>query len=199
MKTKKLVLFDFDGTLTTKDTMIEFIRFIRGSQRVLLGFVALLPTMAGYKAGLIPNDRAKSKLLKHHFGGLEKTFLDQKSQEFADQIIPGLLRTKGIEALKKYQEEGNDVYIVSASLDIWLEKWTQKENISLICTLADWDQGAFSGGLKSANCHGPEKVNRIKELVDLGDYKEVIAYGDSGGDKEMLELADESFYQPFRD
>ena len=45
-----------------------------------------------------------------------------------------------------------------------------------------------------------EKGNRVKEAYNLDDYSHIYAYayGDSRGDKELLGLADKSFYKPFR-
>ena len=31
--TSTLVLFDFDGTITTRDTLIEFVRFYKGKRK----------------------------------------------------------------------------------------------------------------------------------------------------------------------
>jgi len=59
--------------------------------------------------------------------------------------------------------------------------------------------GVVTGKLLSKNCYGIEKANRIQEVYNLSDYKHIYAYGDSRGDRELLELADESFYKPFRD
>ena len=56
----------------------------------------------------------------------------------------------------------------------------------------------ITGNFITKNCYGQEKVNRIKESYDLSKYDLIYAYGDSRGDKEMLELANNSFYKPFR-
>ena len=31
--------FDFDGTLTRRDTLIEFIRYVKGNKEFLIGFL----------------------------------------------------------------------------------------------------------------------------------------------------------------
>lgn len=196
---QRLILFDFDGTLTTHDTMIEFIKFVRGSKRLYLGYLWLSPVLFGMKAGLVKNDRAKVKLLKHHFGGMSRQELKEHADEFARIIIPGLLRPKGIEALEEYRSAGDRVLMVSASLDLWLNSWTKSAGIELLCTQGAWEGDRFTGGLAGPNCHGEEKVRRIREHVRVEDYSEVIAYGDSSGDDAMLALADKSFFKPFRD
>ncbi len=194
----RLILFDFDGTLTTRDTMIEFIKFVRGNARLYLGYFWLSPVLFGMKAGLVRNDRAKVKLLQHHFGGMTRTELSGYAERFAKEVIPGLLRPDGIEAMQLYQANGDRVLMVSASLDLWLTPWTQSEGIELLCTQAAWDGDRFTGELAGANCHGEEKVRRIREHVKVEDFSEVIAYGDSSGDNAMLAMADQAHFKPFR-
>lgn len=74
----------------------------------------------------------------------------------------------------------------------------QKNGIVLIATKLEIRGSKLTGKFASQNCHCIEKVNRIKEIYDLDDYEYIYAYGDSSGDKELLALADESFYKPFR-
>ncbi len=59
--------------------------------------------------------------------------------------------------------------------------------------------GIVTGKFSTKNCYGIEKANRVQEVYNFDDYDHIYAYGDSRGDKELLELADESFYKPFRD
>ena len=48
---KVLALFDFDGTLTKKDTMFEFIRFSKGNLMLLIGLIISFPILVLYKLG----------------------------------------------------------------------------------------------------------------------------------------------------
>ena len=72
------------------------------------------------------------------------------------------------------------------------------KGIELIATKLEFKAGKLTGKFATNNCYGAEKSHRIKELFDLELYDYIYAYGDSRGDKEMLALADESFYKPFR-
>lgn len=196
---QRLILFDFDGTMTTHDTMIEFIKFVRGNKRLYLGYLWLSPWLFGMKAGLVKNVRAKVKLLKHHFGGMSREELGEHADEFARIVIPGLLRSKGMKTLEEYRAAGDRILMVSASLDLWLTSWTKAAGIELLCTQGAWKGDRFTGDLAGPNCHGEEKVRRIREHVQVEDYSEVIAYGDSSGDDAMLAMADKGFFKPFRD
>ena len=196
---QKLILFDFDGTLTTKDSMLEFVRFLRGDFRLYAGYAVLGPLLAGFKLGLFSNEKAKRAFLRYHLSNVPQSILKRRAEAFAREVIPGFLRPEGMAALERYRAEGHRVVLVSASLDIWLEPWARMNGLELLCTQADWTtEGKFSGQFATPNCQGPEKVRRLKEAIDIAEYETVVAYGDSSGDKEMLALAAESHYKPFR-
>ena len=52
-KTMSLALFDFDGTITTHETMPDFVRQSVSRRRLLLGNLVLAPLVLGYKLGLV--------------------------------------------------------------------------------------------------------------------------------------------------
>ena len=88
--------------------------------------------------------------------------------------------------------------VVSASLADWVGGWCADQGLELVATEAEVAAGRITGSFAGANCHGPEKVRRITALLDPADYAPIHAYGDSGGDREMLALASEPHYRPFR-
>jgi HAD superfamily phosphoserine phosphatase-like hydrolase len=88
--------------------------------------------------------------------------------------------------------------VVSASVECWLGPWCDKNGLDLIGTQLEIKDNRVTGKLLSKNCYGKEKVNRIRERYDLNSFDFIYAYGDSRGDDEMLELAQEKYYKPFR-
>ena len=84
-------------------------------------------------------------------------------------------------------------------MECWLKPWCNENNLDLIATKLEIKNGIVTGNFLSKNCYGIEKANSVNEVYDLNDYDHIYAYGDSRGDKELLALADESFYKPFRD
>lgn len=104
-----------------------------------------------------------------------------------------------MERVRWHQNEGHDVVIVSASMAEWLQPWCDQNSIVLISTRLEVKEGRLTGRFATKNCYGPEKANRVKAAYDLSRYDHIFAYGDSRGDRELLALADEPFYKPFRD
>ena len=194
-----LALFDFDGTITKDDSLLKFIRFVVGDVRFVFGLVVLSPILVAYKLKLIPNYKAKQKMLSWFFKGMSKEAFLKVANEYSLVHIDKILRPKAIEKINWHKNQGHKVVVVSASIEFWLRPWCEKNGLELIATKLEIKDDIVTGKLLSKNCYGVEKVNRIKEIYNLKDFEYIYSYGDSSGDKQMLELAHEKFYKPFRD
>jgi len=194
-----LALFDFDGTITTDDTLLRFIRFVVGDVSFVIGLFALSPTLITYKLKLTPNYKAKQKMLSWYFKGYKQEAFKKVANEYSLNHIDKIIRPKAKERLQWHKDKDHKIVIVSASIDCWLRPWCEKNGFELIATQLEIKNDIITGNLLTKNCYGEEKVNRIKETYNLDEFDYVYAYGDSDGDKDMLKIADESFYKPFRD
>lgn len=185
-----LALFDFDGTLTKKDTLKEFLKFSTPKKRYYLNLMRFLPTFFLYKIKIISNARAKEQLLANFFKGVSKREFEEKTKEFSLTKIDTILREDTLKKLREHKERGDRVIIVSASIKCWIIHWAKRENIEVLSTELEFRDGTFSGKFLTKNCYGVEKVNRIKSYLNLKEYQKIYAYGDSKGDREMLKMAD---------
>jgi phosphatidylglycerophosphatase C len=195
---KSIAFFDFDGTITTSDTLLEFIKYSKGRMNFYLGFALNSPYLVAYKLKIITNQKAKEKVLRYFFGKMPVAEFQQHCDAFAKDIIPGLIRPKALEELKKLRESGTQLVIVSASPENWIRNWADSIGASLIATKLQVDKQCLSGLIDGNNCYGEEKVKRILQNYQLEDYSEILAYGDSSGDRPMLALASTGHYKPFR-
>ena len=211
---KKVYCFDFDGTLTTSDTLLEFIKFAKGTGRFLMVFLMYSPILVLMKLHLYPNWKAKQQIFAHLFAGMRIERFDKLCQEFAENY-QHLLRPEGIHCLNQALKDGAQVFIVSASIDNWVRPFFQHREITDITVLGTQIEvvdGKVTGRFLSRNCYGEEKVHRICEALttttsnvygttslsfDRTQY-DIEAFGDSRGDKEMLAFADKGHYKPFR-
>ena len=192
---KKIYAFDFDGTLTTKDTLIEFIRYAKGSRALGLGFMRYAHLLVLMKIGLYPNYKAKQKVFAHFFKDTTLDDFNALCKAFAASSSH-LLRPNAIEAIKQAIKEGSEVLIVSASIDNWVQPFFPQ--VKVVGTQIEVIDGKLTGRFLSKNCYGQEKVNRILSLYPNRQDYHLTTYGDSRGDKEMLAFADESYFKPFR-
>lgn len=192
-----IALFDFDGTITHTDTFTSFIFFAASKKRIRLGRVVLLPTVIRYKLGWLAGDKTRNKVYKFIFKGKNEKQMRQKGEAFADSIIPSLIRDSAFEKIVWHKSRGDRVVIVSASLDVYLKPWCRKHGLDLICTEVDSVNGVLTGHYVNGDCSSLEKQIRVENKYDLNDYNTIYAYGDTPEDKELLSLADKSFYQYF--
>lgn len=192
---KKIYAFDFDGTLTTKDTLIEFIRYAKGSMDLGLGFLRYAHLLVLMKLGLYPNYKAKQKVFAYFFKDTTLDDFNALCKEFAASS-KHLLRPNAIEAIDQATKEGSEVLIVSASIDNWVQPFFPQ--VKVLGTQIEVIDGKLTGRFMTKNCYGQEKVNRILSLHPNRQEYHLTAYGDSRGDREMLAFADESYFKPFR-
>ena len=91
------------------------------------------------------------------------------------------------------------VVILSASIENWIRYWAEEVGADMVLAtkIETNKNGLLTGKFLSKNCYGQEKVNRLLEMFpNRNDYK-IIAYGDSRGDKELIEISDKGYYNKF--
>ena len=193
-----IALFDFDGTITTKDSLAEFIKFAVGKQDYYLGLLKISPILMAYILKIIPNYRAKEKMISHFFKGYPSDTFNEIAQIYSLNEIDKIVRTQAIEKIQWHKNNGHKVVIVSASMENWLVAWCKQHELELIATGLEIKDSKLTGKFSTKNCYGKEKLRRVQKKYDLSDFDEIYAYGDSSGDKNLLEVANHSFYKPFR-
>lgn len=192
-----LVFFDFDGTLTKGDSLIPFLRAICGPIGLAMGIIRSAPFLIGYALGVISNDRAKEYLLRQTLRGRTEQYLVAEGAAFAQRVIPGMLRADTMQCLAEHLAAGDDCFLVSASLDLYLAPWAAQAGFSgVMCSRLEVDTaGRATGRLDGKNCCGIEKVSRVKKYLHehaLAD-RHTIAYGNSSGDFPLLCFSSESY------
>lgn len=195
---KSIAFFDFDGTITRRDSLAVFMRFTHGETGFLLGLLPVLPAIMAFKAGLMDRQISKEKLLSSFYRGWDAEKFVMTADKFAREVIPGLIRPAAAERLAWHRSQGHETVIVSASPEQWIGPWSQDQGFDFLSTKLQVSNGRITGRIDGHNCHGEEKVRRIRAHFNLERYDDVYAYGDSSGDKPMLSLATHAYYKPFR-
>lgn len=194
----KIYAFDFDGTLTKRDTLVEFIRFAKGDKAFVLCMLRFLPILLAMKAGLYPNWKAKQKVFSYCFKGMTVDAFNALCRRFAEEKAH-LMRPKGRQKIREVLAEGGKVIVVSASINNWVEPFfSEFGDVFVVGTMIDEHEGKLTGRFLTKNCYGREKVNRLLQLYPERRQYHLTAFGDSRGDMELLDFADEGYYKPFR-
>lgn len=198
---KRIVAFDFDGTLTRKDTLLEFIRFVFGDYHFLLGIFLYSPMLIAYKLGLYPNWKAKEKIFTFFFKGMKHEAFADLGKQFYDKHHDSLLYKQAERKVQEHLSAGDTVVIISASIEEWVRPFADALGVQfLLTTKAEYtSQHRLTGRFCVSNCYGQEKVTRLLSLFPDRDEYFLIAYGDSRGDKELLNFADNSYYKLFKE
>lgn len=189
--------FDFDGTITRRDTLLPFLVWLVGWSGLLRGVVPLLPLLLGYGLRLVPNSVAKERVLQHYLGGRADADLRRIGEQYAREHLPAMVRPAALARLRWHLEQGHRCVVISASITHYVAPWARAAGChDVIATgLAVDGAGRVSGRYAGANCYGAEKVRRLRELLGVCADYEIYAYGDSRGDRELLALADHAYYR----
>ena len=191
----KVHAFDFDGTLTRRDTLVEFIRYVKGDKEFLKCFLRYSPQLVAMKVGLYPNWKVKRQVFTYCFAGMKEEVFNDFSTRFA-QAKSSLMRPAGVEKIRSLLQDDCQVVVVSASVENWVRPFfgDLSDAIQFLCTRVEVKDGVLTGRFLTKNCFGKEKVARLRTLYPDRRAIELTAYGDSRGDREMLDYANEGYY-----
>lgn len=190
--------FDFDGTLTYHDSLLPFAIFIRGKLKSTFLLLLVLPWMLAFVLKIISRQSAKEKLLRSFFGGEHVETMNRWGEEFAKHGIPFLLRPAAMERFQWHKAQGHRCVIVSASIETYLKPWAKIVGFDdVLASRLEVKEQKVTGRLQGLNCWGPEKIQRLEELLGSKVGYVLYAYGDSKGDFDMLEIADYAYKKKF--
>jgi len=197
MKRYIVTAYDFDGTITHKDTLLEFIKYSKGKWSFLRGFILYSPILILMKLKLYPNWKAKQKIFSYYYRGMNINKFNSICDRFTNDRLY-LLRNSAIKSLQNNIDNRHKVVIVSASVDNWVASFVKQFDVKIIGTIIEIDKNDnITGKFLTKNCCGQEKINRLLDVYPNREEYDLYAYGDSRGDKELLEFADKSFYKIF--
>ncbi len=189
--------FDFDGTLTTRDTLIPFLLYTCGFGKFIKYLPLLFSWVVLYVCKLIDNEKLKERTLKVMIGGKSYGELDVVAKKFAKFKLNTYLEPEIYAKMEWHIEQGHKVYIVSANLELYLKYWIKQHQLSgIIATEIEFVDELCTGKLSTKNCYGPQKPLRVKQyLQQYGlNYKYSYGYGNSRGDYELLDMVDEGYF-----
>lgn len=193
---RKIYCFDFDGTLTQRDTMFLFLKFYHPS-RYRIQFLKYIPVFVLLKLGLLSADKVKKNFIFSVIKKDSKTKIEQTATAFFQHYYPSLIRENAMNFINEIDTTKVKCYLVTASLDIWVKPFAKKWGMTLISTKAAFSDDKFTGQFVGKNCNGEEKVNRLKKALEGVKYDKIVAFGDTDGDQPMLKWADKGYYKYF--
>ncbi len=190
-----IALFDFDGTVTNEDTYTTFIFYSTPTFRIIIGIVLVWPVILLYKMRWLSASKTRPILSKVAFWNRKESDVIRSARQYAEEYLPTVIRSEAKQRLHWHQAQGDQIYLVSASLDVYLKEWCKAWGIELVCSELEVNNLRYSGGYVQGDCSGENKVNFLRRVVNVERFDKIYAYGDTYEDLPMLALADEKVYQ----
>jgi len=193
-----IVAFDFDGTLTIRDSFTAFLKWRAGPRRYALGMFRLAPAALAY---VVNRDRGliKAAAVREFLRGVPRAQLESEARLFAQQHSASLLRPDAVAAWNRWRSKPVRLVIVTASPDLIVAPFARALGAhTLLGTRLSFDaHDQVSGGFATPNCRGREKMVRLRAAFGP-DVRIKAAYGDTSGDREMLQAAERPGYKVFK-
>lgn len=190
-----LALFDFDGTVTDRETMPDFMRMAVRPRRLMLGKILLFPLIVGYKAGVVSGVVVRAAICRFGFRSVPASEIEALGRRFAGEFLPTTLRKEAMDRIAWHQARGDTVVVVSGGLGVYLRPWCQANGLRLLCSELEQHDGKLTGRYLGKQCVRAEKARRIVQDFPPTGFGNVFAYGDTPEDREMLALAHVATYR----
>jgi phosphatidylglycerophosphatase C len=190
-----LALFDFDGTITSREMFRPFIEFAVSPRRRALGSALLGPMVLGYKLGWVPPNLMRRCAVHVALRGIAEAKAFALGADFARTMLPGVVRDHAWERIQWHKAQGDRVVVVSGALDVYLSHWCREHGLDLLCSRLESRGGTLTGRYRGEQCVNAEKSRRVVGAYDLSRYPVIYAYGDTREDMDLLGLAHRRYYQ----
>lgn len=185
--------FDFDETITHRDTVVPFMMRVSGRAHFALGLARRAPALL---TALVRRDRDALRAVGTAvaFTGRRLAEIERLAAEWGREIVRDHLRDDVVARIRWHLDAGHRVVIVSASYEQYVRVVAGHLGVhGVVATRLDVDGDLCTGRLLGPNCRAAEKVARLDAwLAELGLARGTVtlwAYGDSAGDRELLAAA----------
>jgi len=191
-----IAAFDVDGTLTTRDCVRPFLQRVAGRRRLVTSMMRR-PLATAAAAIRRDRDRFKEIIVGGSLRGRLVADVESMGEQFAQYVLVNWLRPDTLRRLRWHQRSGHRIVLVSASLAAYLRPMAVRLGVDdVLCTDSTRKGDRYGDRLVGRNCRAAEKRRRFDEWLDEHGWvdAEVWAYGDSSGDRELLERADHAVW-----
>jgi HAD superfamily hydrolase (TIGR01490 family) len=201
---RPVAAFDFDGTLLAGDTLLILHRLVRSPWGQLIDGLQLLPDLLLWKSSLRSTAWFKQQVLQQLLTpAMKQRSTEQRTALLERSLADALwrqLRPEALARLEWHRQQGHRVVIVSASPRCLLQLIAEHLGVELIATETSDPRSGAPIQLSSANCKGPEKIRRLQAWLENQplSHTELHAYGDSSGDRDLLQHAAHPHWRSFR-
>ena len=180
---KKIIVFDFDKTLTYKDTLLGFyIHISKSNYKKYFKLIIYCLVMLCHKLRIVSNDFLKKTGFFLFLKGLNKKYIEKMSLTYISKIkYNNLFKTFNFEDTSK------KIVIISASYEVYL-KYIFPKNVVVLGSIFEYKNSYASRFL--INCFS---TNKLKALDNISIKQIDDFYTDSFSDSSLSKLSDSTF------
>ena len=190
---EKLAIFDIDYTITKKETLMEFYKYIVSKDIKNIRFLprALFSGLM-YSIKVYDEKRVKEAFLKF-IENIEEKDLVQLTKKFYDERLSKILYSDALKMIKDLNAQGYMIVLISASPEFYVKEFYAIKEVDLIIgTKFKFENGKFIRQMDGKNCKGEEKVQRLNKVLKEKnievDFENSYMFSDSLSDKPLLDL-----------
>ena len=193
---RRIAAFDFDGTVSKRDTLVPFLAQVAGPRRFSSVCARLGLSGARRRIDLLARDDVKAEMARLVFAGRSEDEVRGRADRYGQALMASRVRPFMVDRVRAHVDAGHDTVFVSASLAYYLEPIAERLGMATVIAveLAS-DGGIFTGELARPNVRADEKVVRLDEWAgETGGDRELWSYGNSSGDHALLAAADHGYW-----
>ena len=200
MKEHKLAIFDFDGTISSKDSTKFFLKLSFGRLIFFYGYyIRFIHLYIFSKIGLYNHKQLKEKRINFFLNNMSLKVFQRHIDKFNNRFFNKYLKTSALKRLEWHEKNNHKIIILSATISDLLKEWSFTNNYLLIANILSINNNRIVGTFDMPDCSYEEKVIRLKENVSLDNFDYIYGYGDTPSDKAFLSLVDKAFFQYFKE
>ena len=193
---KKIAVFDFDGTLIKKDSMVLFFyRYFKFlSLHGFLNVPLLLIDTLKFALKLYSQKQYKEKFINSIINSSKINDIDKLANDFSEYLLTKIY-IDARRKIKTLKRGGFELVLLSASPDFYLKKIKDKLGFSkLICTKTYYKDGKII--ISGKNCYGKNKIKMFLDEYKIKDidWKESYYFSDCSSDKKLLSYFGKSYF-----
>ena len=200
MKKHKLAIFDFDGTISSKDSTKFFLKLSFGGVYFFYGYyIRFIHLYIFSKIGLYNHKKLKERRINFFLNNISLKVFQRHIDKFNSIFFNKYLKITALKRLEWHKKNDHKIIILSATISDLLKEWSFSNNYLLIANTLSVQDNRIVGTFDAPDCSYEQKVVSLKENISLKDFDYIYGYGDTPSDRAFLSLVDENFFEYFKE
>ena len=197
--TTALAAFDFDGTISRRDTLLGFLARAAGRGRFAASWGRIGVSGVRGRVSLSERDDVKAEMIRLLLAGRTESELRSLGERYARDLMSESLRAETVDRVRAHRERGDTTVIVSASLIYYLEPIAELLGMDgVVGVEPEVRDGVLTGELVRPNVRAEQKVVQLTAWLDghgrTLDTEQTWAYGNTSGDHALMAAARHRFW-----